>query len=390
MNGPDNLLDAPVRAAPLPEVRNHTRLPSQYYQMMDVNDQVFHVMVSRLTYDMRHADADGLLLLADEQTPLVESDTCYGALNESSVIEESDYAPYKPKCDILFTHAVAHAPGGKAAARWPIGVRVGDWQKRLTVTGPRLMERSRLGWKLTEPEPATEVPIRYEHAWGGTCQWPRQLEGDGEPELLVRGERNPIGCGLADKRWLKKSKVADVDAPQIEAFDQPFDVEAADAQRYPVAGLGAIGRWWQPRRGLAGTYDEAWKQTRWPRLPHDFDFGYWNCAPADQQIEYPTGGEQVVLIGLHEGGEVRFRLPRPALKLLLSLDVGVPLFKSMVTDTLIFDMQALQLIVVQRALVSASAEIAAIELGTWDIDAARAANAARLGQQSGMRGKTNG
>ena len=97
-----------------------------------------------------------------------------------------------------------------------------------------------------------------------------------------------------------------------------------------------------------------------------------------------------MLIGLHEGGEVRFRLPRPALKLLLSLESGVPMFKAMVTDTLIFDMRALQLIVVQRALVSASAEVAAIELGTWDIDAARAANSARLGQQSGMRGKTNG
>ena len=65
MNGPDNLLDAPVRGAPLPEVRNHTRFPSQYFQMMDVNDQIFHVMVARLTYDMQRADDQGLLLLAE-------------------------------------------------------------------------------------------------------------------------------------------------------------------------------------------------------------------------------------------------------------------------------------------------------------------------------------
>ena len=82
MNGPDNLLDAPVRAAALPEVRNHTRFPSQYYQMMDVTDQVFHVMVARLTYDMQQADDEGLLLLADEQTPLAETDRYYGAINQ--------------------------------------------------------------------------------------------------------------------------------------------------------------------------------------------------------------------------------------------------------------------------------------------------------------------
>lgn len=389
MNGPDTLLESPVEAVPLPEVRNHTRFPSQYYQMMDGADQVFHVMVSRLTYDMRRADAGGLLLLADEQRPLVESDRHAGAINQSSVIEESDYAPYKPRCDILFAHAVAYAPEGKPAARWPVGVRIGAWQKRLAVTGPRRMARTRLGWTLGEPEPASAVPIRYENAWGGTCQWPQGIDAD-EADLLVREARNPIGCGFADKAWLKKSKMADLDAPQIEAFGRPFDAAAANAQRYPVVGLGAIGRWWRPRAELAGTYDEQWKQERWPRLPRDFDFGYWNGAPEDQQIDYPAGGEQVVLIGLHEGGEVRFRLPRPTLKLLLTLDVGVPLFKPMVTDTLIFDMRALQLIVVSRATVAAAAGVEKIELGTWDVDAARERNASILQQRGTHRGKNHG
>ena len=156
MNGPDNLIDAPVRAAALPEVRNHTGFPSQYYQMMDVADQLFHVMVSRLTYDMRQADDEGLLLLADEQTPLAESDRYIGAINQSSLIEESDYATFKPRCDILFAHAVAHAPGGKPSARWPVGVRIGDWQKRLTICGPRRLARTRLGWKLAEPEAVSD------------------------------------------------------------------------------------------------------------------------------------------------------------------------------------------------------------------------------------------
>jgi len=163
-------------------------------------------------------------------------------------------------------------------------------------------------------------------------------------------------------------------APQIEALDQAFSVQAKD---YPVIGLGAIGRWWLPRRTQAGTYDQEWKRQRWPRLPMDFEFDYWNCAPKDQQIDYPKGGETVILTHLHQSPEVRFRLPKFPVKLLLHLDVGVPLFKAMPADTLIFDMKNLQLIVVQRAQIAAQAGVDKIEIGTWDIEAARAANAAK-------------
>ena len=74
MNGPDLLLPAPVQAAPLPEVRNHTPHPSQYYQMMDVGDEVFHVIASRITYDLTRLDEQGAPPLAAVQAPLVEAD----------------------------------------------------------------------------------------------------------------------------------------------------------------------------------------------------------------------------------------------------------------------------------------------------------------------------
>ncbi|NOU22006.1 MAG: hypothetical protein HOO93_09480, partial [Methyloglobulus sp.] len=57
------------------------------------------------------------------------------------------------------------------------------------------------------------------------------------------------------------------------------------------------------------------------------------------------------------------------------LEAGIPLFKDMNVDTLLFDMKNFQLIVVQRALISASAGVDSLEIGTWDIEAARAANA---------------
>ncbi|MCB1915652.1 MAG: DUF2169 domain-containing protein [Rhodocyclaceae bacterium] len=380
MNGPDNLLDAPVHAAAQPAVTNHTAYPSQYFQMLDVGDKPFHVMVSRVTYDMCRADSAGRLMPAEVQGALVESDQFVGEPNWSTLVQESDFAPFKPRCDLIFAHAVAHAPAGRPARRWPIGVRVGGWMKRLTVTGPRLMERGRLGgWKLDEPEAAARVPISYPLAWGGRCQWPPPAAGDcPEPEIDLYEPTNPLGRGFAPQEWLKRSRVADIDAPQIEAFGQPFDGGAAKRQHYPVVGLGAVGRWWQPRLARAGTYDEDWRHRRWPSLPLDFDFAYWNCAPDDQQIDYPKGGEDVVMVGLHEEGDIRFPLPDPGLKLLLHLSAGVPAFKPMNTDTVIFDMAQLLVVVVQRAVVPAAAGVRAIELGTWDYQAARRDNAERV------------
>lgn len=363
MNGPDLLLSPPVQAAPLPEVRNHTPLPSQYFQMMDGSDEVYHVIATRLTYDLRRLGPDGSPELAQVQAPLIEADRFYGDPTTTSCIQEGDFAPYKPRCDVLLAHAIAHAPEGKPQRRWPVGLRMGQWQKVLAVTGARYVERSLLGWKVTEPDKATEVPLRWERAYGGTCQWPMPPRDGQQPEIWSPYEANPIGVGWVDKAWLKKAQVADVDAPQIEVFGLPFDTEAANRMRYDSVGVGPLGKWWQPRRQQAGTHDQAWKENRWPRLPLDFDFGYWNAAPADQQIEYPKGGEDVVLAGLLPGGQaLRCRLPRQHPFVRLRLHAGPILPKAMNLDTLVFDMKAMTLSCVHRIQVAARADVRVLEI----------------------------
>ena len=363
MNGPDLLLPAPVQAAPLPEVRNHTRFPSQYFQMMDTGDEVFHVIASRITYNLVRLNADGTPELAEVQTPLVEADEFYGDPTRSSCIQESDFAPYKPKCDVVLAHAIAYAPEGKAHRRWPVGMRIGDWQKTLAVTGPRYVDRGLLGWKVTEPEKATAVPLRWEHAYGGTCCWPMHLKEDQEPEIRALYEANPIGVGWVDKAWMKKAQVADVDAPQIEQFDKPFETEAANAMLYQPVGVGPVGKWWTPRRQKAGTYDQAWKENRWPRLPLDFDFGYWNAAPEDQQIEYPHGGEEVIIAGMTQDGRaIRCQLPKQHPFVRVRLHAGPILPRAMNLDTLVFDLKAMTLSGVWRMTLAASAEVRVLEI----------------------------
>ena len=83
----------------------------------------------------------------------------------------------------------------------------------------------------------------------------------------------------------------------------------AETETIP-AGLGPIARDWEPRLSLAGTFGEAWRRTRHPLVPLDFDERFYQCAPPDQQA--PThlqGGEHVALYNLTPGGSLSFELP---------------------------------------------------------------------------------
>ncbi|MDH5857379.1 DUF2169 family type VI secretion system accessory protein [Lampropedia aestuarii] len=362
MTKPPYVLESGIQAAALPEIRNHTQFPSQYFQMMDSDDHLFHVLVSRVSYDLLNLDANAMPRLAKTQTPLVQADQFYGQPNTSALIQESDFAPYKPQCDIVFAHANAYAPGEQAVQRWPVGVRVGDWSKLLMVCGPRTMAAGLMGYKLSEPAPAIQVPLRYELAFGGAQQPDPTLptEPAGAQAMYLP---NPIGCGWLGKAGLQKTKQAAMRAPQIEVFNQALDDAALARQNYPVIGLGAIGRWWQPRVDLTGTYDAVWQEHRWPRLPKDANPAYWNCAPEDQQIAWPKGGEEILLAGLTPGGgRFKAKLPDQPPYALARLHAGPILPRSMHLDTLLFDMHTMTLSCVHRMLIAADAGVRVLEI----------------------------
>jgi hypothetical protein len=65
---------------------------------------------------------------------------------------------------------------------------------------------------------------------------------------------------------------------------------------YSPAGFGVVGKAWLPRRKFAGTMDAAFVESKKP-LPDDFDFSYWNGAPADMQLPWLLGGEVIELTG---------------------------------------------------------------------------------------------
>lgn len=231
--------------------------------------------------------------------PLCYSDQYYGEPGESAMRYGSDFARFKARCDVLLD-GCAHAPGGRPVVGLRAGLRVGALRKEIRVLGPRVWNKTLAGYKLSDPEPFAAMPLHYGLAFGGTLGFDKH--GEGRVDALPA---NPAGIGWAGRNTLRQ--LDGQPAPSLEAFDDP--VTRPDGTHAPVA-FGAVARHWQPRMTYAGTYDAHWRENVFPFLPEDFDERFHQCAPADQQIDHPQGGEEVGLLNLVKGrGELHFRLP---------------------------------------------------------------------------------
>lgn len=305
-------------------LRNYTPFRPLYFESRDVEGREFGVLVLRGTFDIIPGAP---LRPCPEQAPIVEADVWHGEANASSVYMESDLAPFKPRTDIL-VNAVAHAPGGRPLPEWIVRVKVGELDKALRVTGPRRWVREGGTWTLTEPEPVTAVPIRYENAFGGVWE-----NGWREKKVF---EQNPVGVGFVGEG--SPSYPDEIAAPQIEAPEDPV-VELGKV--YAPQGLGPIGRAWLPRRKLAGTFDEEWKRSRWPELPLDFQFAHYNAAhPGLQYPGFMKGDEEVRLEGLSPEGSLLAYLPGYRVGVLLRFQDGSLAPAPALLDTLMLDVPA--------------------------------------------------
>jgi hypothetical protein len=101
--------------------------------------------------------------------------------------------------------------------------------------------------------------------------------------------------------------------------------------------FGPIGRNFESRIPLAGTYDNDWLDHRAPFFPDDFDYRYFQAAPADQQIPHPAGGEEVVLANLSLKGITRFQLPKKSMPILFIPHGGKDQQLEAVIDTIVIE-----------------------------------------------------
>lgn len=223
---------------------------------------------------------------SEHQAPPPLEDVWWGEPGASSLRLEGQSTWHRPGTDIYLL-GQAWAPGGRPARESAVSIQVGPCRRVLRACGPRYWAQGLVAMKPSEPEPFTCIPLRYELAWGGPT----------EP-------RNPVGRGLhGSAREAREQPL-----PQLESPDSPV---RGPTETVEPAGVGPVARTWLPRRALAGTYDQAWRERRAPLWPLDFDPRFFlAAAPGLYTHQALQGGEPVVLSGLSPDGSWSFPLPR--------------------------------------------------------------------------------
>ncbi len=278
------------------ELINSTRLVAGYTMGLEPSGRELLVVVVKGTFQIPVNGEP--VRLAEEQAPLVMADTFTGEPGLSAPVYEVDFAPRKHRCDVLLNGS-AHAPGGRPATRVDVGLRVNGVSKSFAVVGDRVWRAGASGIGPSAPQPFTVMPITYDRAFGGVDN------KDQDPAKHAAFMPNPVGRGF--HKQLRSDWVDGTLMPNTEESNQAVVMPNADKYR-PMA-FGPVGRGWEPRYKLAGTYDDQWLEEHFPFLPPDFDEGYFQAAPVDQQIPHPQGGEEIVLVNLTPAGRVAFALP---------------------------------------------------------------------------------
>jgi len=282
------------------ELLNATRMVAGFNLGVEPSGRELLVVVAKGTFRIPPPDAPDGIVLHEAQLPLVMADTFTGAPGLSAPVYEVDFAPRKPRCDILLLGS-AYAPGGRPTSRVEVGLRVGNWSKTFAVVGPRQWECGMAGVGSTPPGVFVRRPISYDVAFGGVDL----LHED--PAQHAAFMANPVGRGF--HRHMRVEWVEGRPLPATEEIDHA--VRAPDGNYRPMA-LGPVGRGWDPRHRFAGTYDDAWRQKHFPFLPPDFDEQYFQAAPLDQQVpldHFRNGPVEVLMANLTPDGLTRLTIP---------------------------------------------------------------------------------
>jgi hypothetical protein len=306
-----------------PALDNRTDFAVHPQMLLDRQDEKLAVIV-KATFEIGD---DGSLEVAPAERArgVRAADVPWDDKKPESIAYPADVCLRKPGTDVVLV-ATAYAPRGRPARSFDVRVEAGHLDKSLVVFGPRLwVDR---GSDLSAPAPISELDMRYDYAWGGT--------DDSDPEELHEEPRNPIGMGVTRR----PDALTHTPAPHIE--DPAFPIRSARTAP-PPAGIGVVGRHWEPRRRYAGTYDRRWQELRAPLLPDDFDDRFNQCASPGLCADSPfAGGEPVRLLNLTPGGgALAFDVPKVALEIEIQVKGRERAIFNPHLDTILIDLYAL-------------------------------------------------
>ena len=121
-----------------------------------------------------------------------------------------------------------------------------------------------------------------------------------------------------------------------------------------------VGMKWKERWSKLGTYDRRWFKLRWPYFPEDFDWSFFQIAPAAQQLPFLVGNERFSFVGVRPDlPKLEGRLPGLRVRCFLQLTAAagsgfreVPL----ALDTVTFVTDELKVALVWRGTTDVSDE----------------------------------
>lgn len=227
---------------------NLTPFHSMAFQSLDLAGHYCTTVVTKVGYRIVIDPSTGkgeLQLIEQEPLPLVLADEHWDDDPRGSIRQESDLAPFKPRCDLLII-GNAYSPEGKASDQWPVRARLAQTcsennnadennsteknsastalvDKTLYVYAPGHFHRTLFGWALKRDKNTTQVPLRWDYAFGGASQIanPKHQQDPTQPEWLLNEAcfSNPVGCGWVEKRHQKLARKAA--HPSLETIPAP-------------------------------------------------------------------------------------------------------------------------------------------------------------------------
>lgn len=159
-----------------------------------------------------------------------------------------------------------YAPEGRPIGASFVRARVGSIDKRLAVLGDRFWT----GTSFTEPEPFTDMPIDWAHAFGGP-----------------KSAANPYGKGL-DEVERAGRRVRPL--PNVERYGALI---RSTGDRPAPASFLPMDVTFAERRARAGTFGSDYLEAWAPGLPGDVDPSFFNAAPSDQWSAELLRGDEV-------------------------------------------------------------------------------------------------
>jgi hypothetical protein len=232
--------------------------------------------------------------LPEKQQPGIRRSITFDDGLGNSLSYGGDHAPYKLRTDLTLMGS-GHVPGGRTASSLDVTFGVRNWRKSLHLIGDHVWLRA-YEVAASQPKPFRSLSLRLENAFGGAGSsynpWGKGFGALGLENGSTLSIANIHPAGERHVRW--------------------------DAQTLP-AGFGPLGPTVLPRSALRGTYQETWLHKRNPLPPEDFDWGFYNAAPPDQQFApYLLGNETLFFEHLHpDVARFTSKLPGIALRVLV-------------------------------------------------------------------------